>query len=67
MQPYGAVMCRTTGNYGSRVLDSGFVDEELVMFLVCDECLVTNANRTRRAVVERVRPETTYTEWPLER
>lgn len=39
-QPEGGVMCTSHGNYGSRVFDP--IDgEEVLFFVLCDECLVT--------------------------
>lgn len=37
-QPYGAVVCSTSGNYGSMVWDSLRGDERLE-FNICDECI----------------------------
>lgn len=65
MHPYGAVLCRTDGNYGSRVLDSGISDREMVVFLVCDDCLIERADRTRQRIVEKT-TVTSYAPWPPE-
>ncbi len=59
MQPISGVMCSTSGNYGSGVLDGA-----TIAFVVCDICLSERANRTRRMVTKRIHSETTYTEWP---
>lgn len=37
-QPGYAVMCYTSGNYGSQVFDA--FEGERILFFVCDECLV---------------------------
>lgn len=60
MQPYGGVICRSSGNYGSRALD-GY--EPSVCFLICDECLTERVDRVRRVKTKQISPEVTYESW----
>ncbi len=46
LQPNDAVMCRTTGNYGSTVFDPIFTGDTL-HFNICDECLVAKSDSIR--------------------
>jgi len=39
-QPYGAVMCSSSGNYGSTVFDPVMGGQVELVFNICDECLV---------------------------
>ena len=64
MHPSGGVICYTPGNYGSRVFEPSWHDlDDRLGFIVCDACLVERADRVREVRQERIRPETTYTEW----
>jgi hypothetical protein len=65
MQPYGGLMCRTYGNFGSRVYDMAFEPTGgHLAFIVCDECAVERHQRFLQA--EIVSPQlatTTYEAW----
>lgn len=41
---YGALICRTTGNYGSRVYDS-MNSNEFLEFYVCDTCAIVKSDK----------------------
>lgn len=58
MQPVEGVICRTSGNFGSRVLDG-----ETVTFLVCDLCLTERRERVRATVVEHPKSNVYYSPW----
>lgn len=58
MQPLEGVVCETSGNYGSMVLDG-----ETLMFLICDRCLKDRSARVKK--VKRRKVEyTSYVNWP---
>jgi len=43
-QPNDGIMCSSSGNYGSAVLDAVFGEPEIV-FIICDLCLISKAER----------------------
>lgn len=44
---YGGILCQTHGNYGSTKYDPLFEDE-ILHFVICDECLVKKADKIQR-------------------
>jgi len=62
MQPYGGVICSTHGNFGSKLMDSMFPEDD-VRFIVCDDCMIERQDRIRTIVVERVKPTVSYKPW----
>lgn len=41
----GALLCRTTGNYGSTIFDPE--GSEFIDFVVCDDCMIEHKDRIR--------------------
>jgi len=69
LQPYGGVMCSTTGNYGSTFYDP-FDRMGYVAFCICDECLDAAVRGHRLFYAQPPRPqltEPTVTIWDGER
>ena len=45
VQPSDGMICKTSGNYGSRVLDNVGPGERDVVFCLCDECFIKAADK----------------------
>jgi len=58
--PSGAVVCRTSGNYGSALFDAepGYIE-----FNICDDCLAARAERTLYVERRQPQPELSYSTW----
>lgn len=63
MQPYGGLICTASGNYGSRIHDPAFPEDQRLMFLICDDCFKAGRERVRRMQTERRRPKIEYVDW----
>lgn len=51
---YDALVCRTNGNYGSRLYDSD--GNEFLQFALCDKCLQKCGDKIYRVELERRKP-----------
>lgn len=56
--PHGAVIFDADGNYGSTIFDPIPPGDKYLRILVCDDCLVANADAVRHVRVRRTQEET---------
>jgi hypothetical protein len=49
---YNAIICSTTGNYGSKVLDN----DGKFYFLICDECVILKADKIVQRTMSQPAP-----------
>jgi hypothetical protein len=68
--PHAALVCKTSGNYGSTIYDENIIPggpSEWLKFLICDECMQENGDDVKRVHInKRSRAETeeeTFTEY----
>lgn len=51
LQPHDAIMCSSTGNYGSTVFDPIGEEKQQLRFNVCDNCLILAGDNGAVAIV----------------